>query len=220
MPELAWPTSDCGSLFLFYEKEGIIHQKSAVMSLTNIASRNTPQVATYFLKTTRLGFRRWSPADTELAMGLWGDPEVTRPIGGPFSREQVEGGLAQEISTMASHGIQYWPIFLLASGQHVGCCGLRPYKPEQKIFEIGFHIRRAYRGRGYAREAARAVIDYAFSTLRVAGLFAGHHPANDPSRRLLEKLGFRYTHDEFYPPTGLSHPSYLLMAHEYAQKFA
>jgi [ribosomal protein S5]-alanine N-acetyltransferase len=30
-------------------------------------------------------------------------------------------------------------------------------------------------------------------------------------RQLLAKLGFHYTHDEFYPPTGLQHPSYLLM---------
>jgi RimJ/RimL family protein N-acetyltransferase len=174
----------------------------------------------WILKTARLGFRPWSRADTELAMTLWGDPEVTRLIGGPFSKEQVEERLAQEISTMASHGVQYWPIFLLASGEHAGCCGLRPCKPEQNIFEIGFHIRRAHWGQGYALEAARAVIDYAFGTLGVAGLFAGHNPANEPSRHLLEKLGFRYTHDEFYPPTGLNHPSYLLMLQDYRQKYA
>jgi len=41
-------------------------------------------------------------------------------------------------------------------------------------------------------------------------LFAGHHPENHASRRILSKLGFRLTHEEFYPPTGLLHPSYLL----------
>jgi RimJ/RimL family protein N-acetyltransferase len=46
--------------------------------------------------------------------------------------------------------------------------------------------------------------------LAASALFAGHHPANRSSRDLLLKLGFRYTHDEYYAPTGLQHPSYLL----------
>ena len=58
-------------------------------------------------------------------------------------------------------------------------------------------------GQGLAQEAGRAVIEFAFETLGVKGLFAGHHPANDASRRLIEKLGFHFTHEEFYAPTGL-----------------
>jgi RimJ/RimL family protein N-acetyltransferase len=59
---------------------------------------------------------------------------------------------------------------------------------------------------------------YAFHTLGVKALFAGHNPGNTASRRVLEKLGFRYTHDEYYPPTGLKHPSYILTAEEFAQQ--
>jgi len=62
-------------------------------------------------------------------------------------------------------------------------------------------------------------MEYAFSTLGVKGLFAGHNPANEASRRVLEKLGFRYTHDEFYPPTGLNHPSYILTAEEFERQY-
>lgn len=64
--------------------------------------------------------------------------------------------------------------------------------------------------------AARAVIRYGFDVLKSEGLFAGHNPANEPSRRLLMKLGFRYTHEQYYAPTGLKHLSYLLTAEEYA----
>ena len=164
----------------------------------------------YFLTTSRLGFRCWSSDDTALAFNLWGDPEVTKLIGGPFSTEQVTARLLKEIATQREHGIQYWPIFALVTGDHVGCCGLRPYTPEAKVCEIGFHLRSTFWGQGYTAEAAHAVIDYAFSHLGCEALFAGHNPANEASRRLLTKLGFRYTHDEFYPPTGLNHPSYLL----------
>lgn len=149
-------------------------------------------------------------------MGLWGDPEVTKLIGGPFSTGQVQERLAREIAAMEAHGIQYWPIFLLLNHEHVGCCGLRPYKPEEEILEIGFHLRARFQGQGIAVEAARAVMAHAFGTLNAKALFAGHHPAHAASRRVLEKLGFRYTHDKLYPPTGLNHPSYLLSAQEFA----
>jgi len=58
---------------------------------------------------------------------------------------------------------------------------------------------------------------HAFGELKVAALFAGHNPANAVSRHLLGKLGFRFTHEELYEPTGLQHPSYLLTAAEYRQ---
>ena len=75
---------------------------------------------------------------------------------------------------------------------------------------MGVHLRPEYWGQGLAQEAGRAVINLAFETLAVKSLFAGHHPENTASRRLIEKLGFHFTHEEFYPPTGLNHPSYLL----------
>jgi len=168
----------------------------------------------YFLRSERLGFRHWRPADLELALGLWGDPLVTRLID---SRDQwsalaVAERLQAEIATGAQHGVQYWPIFLLATNEHVGCCGLRPDDLPARVYELGVHIRSRHWGLGYASESACAAIDYAFSQLGAKALFAGHNPKNEASRRLLVKLGFRHTHDAYYPPTGLMHPSYVLEA--------
>jgi [ribosomal protein S5]-alanine N-acetyltransferase len=164
----------------------------------------------YFLKTPRLGFSRWTEKDLPLATTLWGDREVSRYLGGPFSPDQIQKRLAQEISWMAAHGLQYWPIFLLADGEFAGCCGLRPYKLDEKIYELGFHLLTAFWGRGLATEAAQASISFGFETLGASALFAGHHPENEISPRVLAKVGFRYTHDEIYPPTGELHPSYIL----------
>jgi [ribosomal protein S5]-alanine N-acetyltransferase len=164
----------------------------------------------YFLRSRRLGFRPWSGPDISLAAGLWGDREVTRFIGGPFSNEEVGHRLAREIASLREHGLQYWPVFLLATGEHLGCCGLRPYKIRDRVPELGFHIRKSHWRQGYAKEAAQTIIGYAFDVLTATAIFAGHNPANEPSRRLLLKLGFQYTHDEYYAPTGLYHPSYLL----------
>ena len=171
----------------------------------------------YFLRTPRIGFRLWKEEDLHLAIGLWGDFKVTQffDARGKLSQAQVYERLLQEISTQKMHGIQYWPIFYLQSGRHLGCCGLRPYDKSKNVLEIGFHIRYRYWRQGYAVEAACAVMRYAFDTIKVSGLFAGHNPKNEGSRQLLTKLGFRYTHDEFYKPTGLNHPSYLMTADDY-----
>jgi [ribosomal protein S5]-alanine N-acetyltransferase len=164
----------------------------------------------YFLKSARLGFRCWTRDDLPLARELWGDVEVTRFFGGPFSEEEISERLEREIGRMNIHQFQYWPIHLLSDNEHVGCCGLRPYRLEDKIHELGFHLRPTYWGRGLALEAARAAIGYAFETTGAKGLSAGHHPGNVNSKKVLEKLGFQFTHDEYFAALGMSIPYYLL----------
>jgi len=166
----------------------------------------------YFLETQRLGFRIWTIDDLDLAIGLWGDYEVTKLFDGrgPLSRDQIQNRLLAEIATQVEYGIQYWPIFRQKTGEHVGCAGLRPYDLPKNVLEIGFHIRSKFWRQGYAFEAAAEIMNYAFNIKQVSGLFAGHNPKNSASRNLLIKLGFQYTHDEYYEPTGLQHPSYIL----------
>ena len=165
---------------------------------------------TYFLKTNRIGFSKWCEADLPLAQALWGDPAVTRYIcsSGSISQSDIENRLQRELENGKLFGIQYWPIFELSSGELIGCCGLRPRSEKQ--YEIGFHLRPQFWGRGIAVEAAKAVITYAFDVLRAESLFAGHNPHNVNSAKVLKKLGFSYIGEEFYAPTGLNHPSYVL----------
>ena len=160
--------------------------------------------------TERLEFRRWRDSDLSAASRLWGDPAVMRLLGGPYDAAAVSARLEREIANDVEHGVQYWPLFLRTSGDFVGCCGLKPYQPENRFLELGFHLRQPFWGGGYASEAARAVIEFAFGRLECAALFAGHHPENEPSSRLLAKLGFACIGTHFYEPTGLQHPWYRL----------
>jgi RimJ/RimL family protein N-acetyltransferase len=166
----------------------------------------------YFLETARLGFRCWTHEDLPLALALWGDPEVTRLVGGPFNPEQVQEKLEREITNMDRRGIQYWPMFLLSNGEHVGCAGLRPHGDEPQALEMGYYLRKAWWRMGLAEEAGRAVVDFAFRQLAVKMLIAAHHPENASSQRVLEKLGFHRAGEKLYPPTGLMHPEYILEA--------
>jgi RimJ/RimL family protein N-acetyltransferase len=163
-------------------------------------------------RSRRLLFRSWRLEDVEHAIELWGDPRVTGLIDarGWLERAQVEERLRLEIALERRCGFQYWPMFLRETGEFVGCAGLRPRNLERGVYEVGFHLCARFWGRGLASEAALAVMAFAFGRLGATALFAGHHPHNRASERVLYKLGFRHTHDEHYPPTGLMHPSYLL----------
>jgi ribosomal-protein-alanine N-acetyltransferase len=168
--------------------------------------------ADYFLVTERLGFRHWSDGDFDLAMSLWADRRVTRLIDarGQLTPDEVRARLAREIRNQNEVGVQYWPFFLLASGEFVGCCGLKPYEGGEDRWEMGFHLRFGFWGWGLATEAARAVIRFATEELGATSLLAGHNPLNHASRRILAKLGFRHLRDEAFSGTGLVHPLYEL----------
>jgi RimJ/RimL family protein N-acetyltransferase len=161
--------------------------------------------------TERLTFRSWAVQDDALAIALWGDPRVMALIdasaAGP---EAARARLAAEIERERTTGVQYWPIFRRDTGEHVGCCGMRPFGDARGEFELGFHLRFEQWGSGYASEAARAVIAFAFLDRDASRLIAGHHPDNATSARTLARLGFRYSHDQLYPPTGREHPYHVL----------
>ena len=82
---------------------------------------------------------------------------------------------------------------------------------------MGYQLRVNSWGKGYATEAAGLVLEYAFSRLNLSAVYAGHHPDNHGSRKILLALGFEYTHEEFYVPTQQMEPSYLLTRERYLQ---
>jgi RimJ/RimL family protein N-acetyltransferase len=163
-------------------------------------------------RTERLVARSWRIEDLPLALELWGDPAVTALIDarGKLTAEQVEERLRAEIERERSSGVQYWALFDHRNGDFVGCGGLRPwiYTPGERNFEVGFHLVKRSWGKGLATEAALGALDYAWQKLRLSKVYAGHHPDNRASRRILERLGFEFVGDVFYEPTGLMHPSY------------
>ena len=163
----------------------------------------------WLMATERLRLGIWRDDDTALAEAIWGDAEVTELTGGPFTTEAVAERLAAEIENWRLYRIQYWPVFLLNGSTLVGCCGLRPRDMDARVAELGFQLCRHSWGQGYASEASRAVIEWARAH-DFATLIAGHHPSNQASKSALVRLGFSYTHDELYPPTGLMEPCYFL----------
>lgn len=176
-------------------------------------------LSSIYSRTDRIYFNRWQEDNFQDALQLWGNESVTRLIGGPFSEEKIQKRFQNEIASYQQYQVQYWPFYSVDENKLIGCCGLRPYhqgEEGKKVFELGFHLLPQYWSKGLAREAADTVIRFAFTPVEDAGLgadalFAGHHPSNESSKRLLvDKLGFQYSHQGFYEPTGLYNPCYFL----------
>jgi len=79
----------------------------------------------------------------------------------------------------------------LANGTVIGACGVEPRDNDSP--ELGYWLGTHYWGHGYANEAARAVIDHAFSALGYDTLQSGARISNPASRRVLEKCGFQWS---------------------------
>jgi RimJ/RimL family protein N-acetyltransferase len=150
--------------------------------------------------SARLTFRSWTDEDTALAEALWCDPEVTRFFGGAMSREEARNRLRIECERDIALGMQYWPIFLRETNEFAGCAGLRPWSMDPKKVEVGVNLMRSAWGRRLGEEALLAVLAHAFDTLELPVIVAGHGVAHDNSRKLLERVGFKYTHNAIWGP--------------------
>jgi [ribosomal protein S5]-alanine N-acetyltransferase len=145
--------------------------------------------------SSRLVFRSWTNDDTQLAEGLWCDQEVTRFFGGPMTVDQAHERLRAECQREDELGIQYWPAFFRETGEFAGCAGLRPWSMDPHIIEAGVHIVRSAWGLRLGEEALLAVLEHGFNTLNLPSIVAGHGSEHHNSRKMLERVGFHYTHN-------------------------
>ena len=147
------------------------------------------------LETERLVIRRWTPADAEAAFAIYGDPEVTRYLGGSgpdATVEQTRATLERVIAREArTPGLGFWAVEEQGSGRLVGGALLQPVDETPEI-EVGYHFARSAWGHGYATEVTRALIRYGFETHGLTRIIGLVFPENHASRRVLEKAGLTY----------------------------
>lgn len=112
-----------------------------------------------------------------------------RYLGGKtLDRIQAWRHLAYQLGHWQMLGYGYYAVEEKGSGLLIGRVGYTNH-PGWPAFELGWTIIPEYQGRGYATEAARMLLDYAFTTLDRPHVVSLIHPDNAPSRRVAEKLG-------------------------------
>ena len=148
------------------------------------------------LLTPRLVLRRFRAGDVEAFAAYRSDPEVARYQGweAPYSREEAEDFVAS-LAGLGPGRPGTWFQFAVAprpDGPLLGDCALRTSRRDPRRGELGFTFARANQGRGYATEAAAAVLAYAFGTLGMERVEAAIDARNARAERLLERLGLRF----------------------------
>ncbi|MES1199190.1 MAG: GNAT family N-acetyltransferase [Pseudomonadota bacterium] len=145
------------------------------------------------LETDRLILRAWRDTDVEPFIAMMAEPEVARFLTGdrrPLDREAAWRTLAVFVGHWALRGFGLYAVEEKATGAFVGRVGL--WRPEGWAgLELGWGLTRAFWGRGYAHEAARAVGDWAFAQMGETELISLIHADNVRSQDLARRLGLQ-----------------------------
>jgi RimJ/RimL family protein N-acetyltransferase len=142
------------------------------------------------LETDRLILRAFEEKDLDAYAEMCADPEVMRYIGKgqTLSRFEAWRNMAMILGHWQLRGYGMWAVEEGKSSEMIGRIGC--WQPEGwPGFEIGWTLRRNYWGCGYATEAARATMVYAFEQLQQSHVISLIRPENWASRRVAEKLG-------------------------------
>jgi RimJ/RimL family protein N-acetyltransferase len=162
------------------------------------------------LRTARLLLREWRDDDREPFAAISADPMIVAWLPGQADRAASDVWIDRMRRHHDEYGFGYWAVELPGDASLIGAIGLSLVRdmPFAPAVEIGWRLAPAYWRRGYATEAARAVIDDGFGRLGLAEIVAFTVPANDRSWRVMERLGMRRdpAEDFDHPRFPVGHP--------------
>ncbi|MCT2587733.1 GNAT family N-acetyltransferase [Actinophytocola gossypii] len=165
-----------------------------------------------FLATDRLLLRRFADGDADYLVELDSDPEVMRYLNGgrPTARSHIERSVLPtilgeyerdpDLGVFAAFAKKDGSVDSAVDSAFVGWFMLRRDEagPRDEA-ELGYRLRRAAWGRGYATEGSRVLLHHAFATIGLRRVHAETMAVNAGSRRVMEKLGLRYE-TTYFPP--------------------
>jgi RimJ/RimL family protein N-acetyltransferase len=144
------------------------------------------------LETKRLLLRPFRRSDVDDYAEMKSDPEVLRYLVGGGMEPWNRGRSSRHMAFMIGHwqvwGSGSWAVEHQESGALIGMVGFS--EPEGwPDFELAWTLARRYWGHGYATEAAREALAYAFTTLKREQVISLIHPENRASIRVAERIG-------------------------------
>lgn len=156
-----------------------------------------------FLETDRLILRLWKPEDVDPFAALCADPEVMEYFPALLSREEVVAMIERMKAAYDKDGFSFMACDRKDTGEFIGFVGCRmSFNPViGDGVEIGWRLSKKNWGFGFAPEAARAVIEYAFLKIKTNEVFAITTVENWKSRKVMEKIGMSYE-----PNNDFDHP--------------
>lgn len=157
------------------------------------------------LETPRLRLRRFTRDDVDLLVELDSDPQVMRHITGGRATPRelyVTTFMPRWFEIYAQFPqLGYWAAERLPDLEFLGWFHLRDDRIEPEYLELGYRLKRAAWGHGYATEGARALIEHGFLRTDAAKISARTLLGNHASQHVMEKCGLRRVGEFVYPDT-------------------
>ena len=163
------------------------------------------------LTTPRLRLRAWTERDLAPFAALNADPRVMEFFPAPLSGAESDALVAHIREHFARYGYGFWAVQAPGVADFIGFVGLAVPTFQARFtpcVEIAWRLAYDYWGRGYSSEAAVAVAEFAFTSLRLDEIVAFTVPDNLRSRRVMGRLGMRRSpEDDFeHPALPEGHP--------------
>lgn len=142
------------------------------------------------LETQRLILREMTQKDLPALRRILQDDETMVAYNGAFDEAETQAWLNRQLARYAQYGFGLWAVVLKQTGEMIGQCGLtmQPWRSDE-VLEVGYLFNRAFWHHGYATEAARGCMEYAFDRLGAKEICSIIRETNQPSRRVAERNG-------------------------------
>jgi len=152
-------------------------------------------VKPYILKTNRLGLRNWLPSDEIPFTELCQDPAVMEHFPSTLSAAETSGLIKTLDAHFKEFGYTYFAVDVLETGKFIGFAGFKNQTWESEYtpcVDIGYRLEQSAWGKGYATEAATALIQNAFSMFGIKELYSFTTNTNMASEHVMKKIGMQY----------------------------
>ena len=136
------------------------------------------------IETERLLLREYTPDDFDALYEIVSDPETMAHYPAPFDEARTRRWIDWNLENYAQYGFGLWAVVLKETGEFIGDCGITIQNIDGEMLpEIGYHIHKKYWRQGFAKEAARAVRDWAFLNTKYHVLYSYMKYTNEGSWR-------------------------------------
>lgn len=160
-----------------------------------------------FTETERLVLREILPTDRFGLFAIDSDPDVNTYLGNkPVERiEQTDDIIVFIRKQYVDNGIGRWAVIEKNTNTFIGWCGLKYIKEltnnHNNYYDLGYRLNKNYWGKGFATEAAKATLDYAFNIMKLKDVYAIADSQNVASKNIIQKVGLKYVNTFKYDNT-------------------
>jgi RimJ/RimL family protein N-acetyltransferase len=146
----------------------------------------------YIIETEQLVVRELTKNDFQNWHHILGDQETMQYYPRAFDMDKTRSWIDWNLDNYSRYGFGLWAVILKETNQFIGDCGITMqniYGDGNLLPEVGYHINKLFWCKGYASQATKACLRYAFDNITFDEIFSYQKLINIPSKKVAEKVG-------------------------------